>query len=60
MACVYEHKIGHGEARGPHDILASVKLSLASFPDPTQLSVACSTEFFIHTQGEPGNEAKLS
>ena len=33
--------------------------ALVLFPAPTQLSVACNMEkqFFVHTQGEPGNEA---
>ena len=39
-------------------------LDLASFPGPTQLSISLqyiwkSVFFFVHTQGEPGNEARL-
>ena len=34
--------------------------SIASFPGPVQLSVACSFPFFVCVQGEPGNEAKTS
>ena len=40
-----------------HDLSVFCQCTLASFPGPSQLSIACGTE---SARGEPGNKAKVA